>query len=48
MWFWLVKCEVKSTEWLLGRLILFSVKDTEKYFVVCDVMFGAAAAILRL
>lgn len=35
MWFWLVKCEVKSTEWLLGRLTLFPVKDSEKYFVVC-------------
>lgn len=48
MWFWLVKCDLKSTEWLLGRLSLFLMKDPEKGFVVWNIMFDVATAILQL
>lgn len=32
MWFWPVKYELKSIEWLLGRLSLFLMKDPKKCF----------------
>lgn len=47
MSFWLVKCELKSMEWLLGTLPLFLIKYPEKGFVVWSVMFYVAPAILQ-